>query len=106
MLDGAMLTTPCGGGRRIARGAIMDEALVQCGSVNEAESQRARSAALAKELRAAAIRGDRVHLTRLLSRLLRSKESGSGLTVALLALTHRIDSVRSAAMTDALTRVR
>ena len=83
----------------------MDEALVQCGSVNEAESQRARSAALANELRAAAIRGDRVHLTRLLSRLLSSKESGSGRRVALLALTHLIDSLRSTAMTDELTGV-
>jgi diguanylate cyclase (GGDEF)-like protein len=83
----------------------MDEAVTRAERVSDAESLRTRSGELANELRAAAIRGDRVHLTRLLSRLLGSREPGSGRSVALLALTHLIDSLRSTAMTDELTGV-
>src|SRR5262249_54724101 len=82
---------------------VMDEAMAHFGRLTEEQALGPLGGELASQLRAAAIRGDRAHIMRLLSKVLSSREPKAGPKAALLALTHLIDSLRSAAMTDELT---
>jgi len=66
---------------------------------------RARSLELARQLRTAAIRGDKLRITSLLSELVRVKGAMPGRKIAVQALTDVIDSLRSVAITDELTGV-
>ncbi len=86
-------------------GPIMDEAAAQPVRVNEQDMLRDRIAELASELRAAAMKGDTLRITRLLSELLQFKRLTPERRIALEGLTHLIDSMRSLALTDELTGI-
>ena len=83
----------------------MDHAVAPPASWSAQDALGARNAELASQLRAAAMEGDELRLTRALSELLGFKRLTSERKIALHALTQVIDSLRSVAMTDELTGV-
>jgi diguanylate cyclase (GGDEF)-like protein len=82
----------------------MSEA-VSVSSIARAGAARARSTELVRELRVAAMEGDDMRITHLLSELLRSKGLSRGQRIALQqrALLNLVHSLRSAALNDDLT---
>ena len=74
-------------------------------SLARAGAARARSTELVRELRIAAMEGDEMRITHLLSELLRSKGLSRGQRIALQqrALLNLVHSLRSAALNDDLT---
>jgi len=81
----------------------MGDAAVLPARLSAEDGVRARNAELTSQLRAAAMRGDTLRVTCILSELLRFKRLTAERKIALQALTHLIDSLRSVAMTDELT---
>ena len=84
---------------------MMDDAAVPPARLSAEDAARARNAELTSQLRAAVMEGDELRVTCILSELLRFKRLTSERKIALQALTHLIDSLRSVAMTDELTGV-
>jgi len=84
---------------------IMDEAAAHTVRLSDEDILRERVAELAADLRAAAMKGDTLRITRLLSDLLQFKRLTPERRLALEGLTHLIDSMRSLALTDELTGV-
>jgi diguanylate cyclase (GGDEF)-like protein len=82
---------------------IMGDAAVPPARLSAEDAVRARNAELTSQLRAAAMQGDKLRVMCVLSELLRFKRLTSERKIALQGLTHLIDSLRSAAMTDELT---
>jgi diguanylate cyclase (GGDEF)-like protein len=82
---------------------MLDAASVS--SLARAGAARARSTELVRELRIAAMEGDEMRITHLLSELLRSKGLSRGQRIALQqrALLNLVHSLRSAALNDDLT---
>lgn len=73
--------------------------------VSDPDAAHARSSELASQLRAAAMKGDKVRVTRLLSQLLGFRGVTAQRRTALDELSGLIDSLRSLAMTDELTGI-
>src|SRR5260370_12302418 len=84
---------------------IMGDAAVPPARLSAEDAVRARNAELTSQLRAAAMESDTLRVTCVLSELLRFKRLTAERKIALQALTHLIDSLRSVAMTDELTGV-
>src|SRR5205823_3025284 len=84
---------------------IMDEAAAHTVRLSDEDVLRERVAELAADLRAAAMKGDTLRITRLLSDLLQFKRLTPERRLALEGLTHLIDSMRSLALTDELTGI-
>jgi diguanylate cyclase (GGDEF)-like protein len=90
----------------LAEEDVMNEAALDATpAIGDEASLWAHSTEVARQLRAAAMKGDQELVTRLLSDLLQYKRAGSGRKGAVLALTQLIDSLRSVAWTDELTGV-
>ena len=83
----------------------MDEAVAHPVRLSDEDGLRDRVAELAGELRVAAMKGDTLRITRLLSDLLQFKRLTPERRLALEGLTHLIDSMRSLALTDELTGI-
>jgi diguanylate cyclase (GGDEF)-like protein len=83
----------------------MDEAVAHPMRLSDEDGLRDRVAELAGELRAAAMKGDTLRITRLLSDLLQFRRLTPERRLALEGLTHLIDSMRSLALTDELTGI-
>ena len=83
----------------------MDEAVAHPVRLSDEDGLRDRVAELAGELRAAAMKGDTLRITRLLSDLLQFKRLTPERRMALEGLTHLIDSMRSLALSDELTGI-
>jgi diguanylate cyclase (GGDEF)-like protein len=81
----------------------MGDAAVPPARLSAEDAVRARNAELTSQLRAAAMKGDKPRVMCVLSELLRFKRLTSERKIALQALTHLIDSLRSVAMIDELT---
>src|SRR5438105_11534739 len=73
---------------------IMDEAAAHTVRLSDEDILRERVAELAADLRAAAMKGDTLRITRLLSDLLQFKRLTPERRLALEGLTHLIDSMR------------
>jgi diguanylate cyclase (GGDEF)-like protein len=73
--------------------------------VDGQDALQARNGELASQLRAAALKGDKLRVTRLLSHLLGFRGLSVERRTALEELTGLIDSLRSLAMTDELTGI-
>jgi diguanylate cyclase (GGDEF)-like protein len=86
-------------------GPMMGDAAVLPARLSAEDAAHARNAELTSQLRAAAVEGDTLRVTCILSELLRFKRLTPERKIALQALTHLIDSLRSVAMTDELTGV-
>lgn len=83
----------------------MNDAVAPPTRLSDQDALRVRNGELTSQLRAAAMAGDKLRVTCVLSELLRFKRLTSERKIALQALTHLIDSLRSVAMTDELTGV-
>lgn len=83
----------------------MDDLVAHTVRVNEPYAHGDRIAELASELRAAAMKGDKQRITRLLSDILDFKRLTPERKQALEGLTHLIDSMRALALTDELTGI-
>jgi diguanylate cyclase (GGDEF)-like protein len=83
----------------------MDDAAAPPARLSDEDALHARNRELTSQLRAAAMEGDTLRVTRVLSELLCLKRLTAERKLALQALTHFIDSLRSVAMTDELTGV-
>ena len=84
---------------------MMDEAAAHPVRLSEDDVLRDRVAQLAGDLRAAAMKGDTLRITHVLSELLQFKRLTHERRLALEGLTHLIDSMRSLALTDELTGI-